>query len=143
MGNLVTRDPLTVDTLLDDLLKGFFVRPMRLHGGETEMQIKVDVKEDDRNYTVHADMPGVKKDDIHVSVEGAMVTLTGEINRESERQEGEKLIRNERYHGKMTRSFTLGQEVNEAEASAKFDNGVLELVLPKKAMSKARRLTIE
>ena len=144
MTNLIRRDPFAIDDLFDDLMKGYFVRPVRYPGSsETAMQIKMDVKEDDKSYTVHAEMPGVKKEDIHVSVEGGLVTITAEVKRESEKKEGEKVIHSERYYGKVSRSFTLGQDVDEASAKAKFDNGVLELTLPKRAASASRRLTVE
>lgn len=144
MTNIVRRDPFAIDDLFDDLMKGYFVRPVRYPGsGETAMQIKMDVKEDDKSYVVHAEMPGVKKEDIHVSVEGGLVTISAEVKRESERKEGEKVIHSERYYGKVSRSFTLGQEVDEANAKAKFDNGVLELTLPKRAVTASRRLTVE
>lgn len=143
MANIVRRDPFAVDDLFDDLMKGFFVRPVRYPGGEPAVEIKMDVKENDKAYTVHAEMPGVKKEDIHVSVEGGMVTIAAEAKRESEQKEGEKVIHSERYYGKVSRSFTLGQDVDEANAKAKFDNGVLELTLPKRAVSATRRLTVE
>ncbi|MDD3529546.1 MAG: Hsp20/alpha crystallin family protein [Gallionellaceae bacterium] len=143
MANIVRRDPFAVDDLFDDLMKGFFVRPMRVAGGEPAVQIRMDVKETDKAYTVHAEMPGVKKEDIHVNVEGGMVTIAAEVKRESEQKEGEKVIHSERYYGKVSRSFTLGQDVDEANAKAKFDNGVLELTLPKRAVSATRRLTVE
>lgn len=143
MANIVRRDPFAVDDLFDDLMKGFFVRPMRVAGGEPAVQIRMDVKETDKAYTVHAEMPGVNKEDIHVNVEGGMVTIAAEVKRESEQKEGEKVIHSERYYGKVSRSFTLGQDVDEANAKAKFDNGVLELTLPKRAVSATRRLTVE
>lgn len=144
MANIVRRDPFAVDDLFDDLMKGFFVRPMRYTGADVPaVQVKMDVKEDDKAYTVHAEMPGVKKEDIHVSVEGGLVTIAAEVKRESEQKEGEKVIHSERYYGKVSRSFTLAQEVDEANAKARFDNGVLELVLPKRAVASSRRLTIE
>ncbi|NTV95221.1 MAG: Hsp20/alpha crystallin family protein [Thiobacillus sp.] len=144
MANIARRDPFAVDDLFDDLMKGFFVRPMRYTGAEAPaVQIKMDVKEDDKAYTVHAEMPGVKKEDIHVSVEGGMVTIAAEVKRESEQKEGEKVIHSERYYGKVSRGFSLGQDVDEANAKARFDNGVLELVLPKRAVSASRRLAIE
>mgnify|MGYP001102398796 FL=1 len=144
MTNIVRRDPLAVDDLFDDLMKGFFVRPVRFSGAEApSVQIRMDVKEDDTSYTVHAEMPGVKKEEIHVHVEGGRVTIAAEVKRESEQKEGEKVIHSERYLGKVSRSFTLGQDIDEAHAKAKFDNGVLELTLPKKAASAARRLAIE
>jgi HSP20 family protein len=143
MANIVRRDPFAVDDLFDDLMKGFFVRPVHYPGSDTPVQIKMDVKEDDKSYTVHAEMPGVSKDDIHVHVEGNSVSIGAEVKKETERKEGEKVIHSERYYGKVYRSFTLGQEVDDANATAKFDNGVLELVLPKKAASTARRLNIQ
>jgi HSP20 family protein len=143
MANITRRDPFAVDNLFDDLMKGFFVRPVQYQGEDVPVQIKMDVKEDDKSYTVHAEMPGVSKDDIHVHVEGNSVSIGAEVKKETERKEGEKVIHSERYYGKVYRSFTLGQEVDDANARAKFDNGVLELVLPKKAATTARRLNIE
>lgn len=144
MANIVRRDPFAVDDMFDDLMKGFFVRPVRYPAGtETAVQIKMDVKEDDKAYTVHAEMPGVKKEDIHVNVEGNTVSITAEVKKETERKEGEKVIHSERYYGKVYRSFSLGQDVDDANAKAKFDNGVLELVLPKKAATASRRVNVE
>jgi HSP20 family protein len=143
MTNIVRRDPFAVDELFDDLMKGFFVRPVRIPGGEAAMQIRMDVKEDDKAYTVHAEIPGVQKEDIHVTLEGNRVAVSAEVKRESERKEGEKVIHSERYYGKVQRSFTLDKDVDEAGAKAKFENGVLELVLPKKAGTPTRRLAVE
>ena len=143
MTNLVRREPFAIDDLFDDLMKGFFVRPVRYPGGEMPAQIKMDVKEDDKTYTIHAEIPGVKKDDIHVHVDGDVVSIAAEVHRESERKDGEKVLHSERYYGKVYRSFTLGQDVDENGAKARFDNGVLELSLPKKAVSASKRLAIE
>ena len=145
MSGLIRRN---IDTLLDDplrsvddLFRGFFVRPVDYEGGP---RISLDVREDDKAYTVHADLPGVKKEDIDVQVEGNVVRISAESKQEREEKLGEKVIRSERYIGRVTRSFTLGVDVDEAIASAKFDNGVLELILPKKAAPEPRRkLTIE
>lgn len=132
------------DDLLDDLFKGYFVRPMRISGEQSAMQmIKMDVKEGDKDYTVHAEPPGVGKDDIHVTIEGNSVTISAEVKNTSEKEEGDKVLRSERYYGKIYRSFALGQEVDESNAHAKFDKGVLELVLPKKTVSAARKLAIK
>lgn len=143
MTSLVRRDPFAVEDLFDDLMKGFFVRPIRYGGSEMPAQIKMDVMEDEKAYTVHAEMPGVKKEDIHVNVDGDTVSITAEVRKETEAQEGEKWLHSERYYGKVYRSFTLGHEVDENSAKAHFENGVLELTLPKKAVSATRRLTIE
>jgi len=144
MSNIVRRDPFAIDDMLDDLFKGYFVRPMQLSSEHPEMQmIKMDVKEGDKDYTVHAELPGVSKDDIHVTIEGNSVAISAEVKKTSEKKEGDKVLRSERYYGKVYRSFALGQEVDEANAHAKFDNGVLELVLPKKTATAARKLAIE
>lgn len=144
MSNIVRRDPFAIDDMLDDFFKGYFVRPMRYSGDMPEMQmIKMDVKEGEKDYTVHAELPGVGKDDIHVTIEGNTVAITAEVKKNSEQKEGDKVLRSERFYGKVYRSFALGQEVDEGAARAKFENGVLELVLPKKAATSARKLAIE
>ena len=143
MTNIVRRDPFAVDNLFDDLMKGFFVRPMHYSDETPAVQVKMDVKEDDKSYTVHAEIPGVNKEDIHVNLEGNRISVSAEVKREKEQKEGEKVIHSERYYGKVYRSFSLAQEVDEAHAKAKFENGVLELTLPKKEPTVARKLAIE
>ncbi|OFZ66963.1 MAG: heat-shock protein Hsp20 [Betaproteobacteria bacterium RBG_16_56_24] len=140
MTNLLRYNP--ADDAFDDLFRGFFMRPVRFEG-QPEVQIKIDVSEDDRAYTVHAEIPGVKKEDIHVTIDGNQVAISAEVKNEKEVKEGEKVLRSERYYGKVSRAFTLGQDVDEASAQAKYDNGVLELRLPKQVAAKAKRLTIE
>ena len=139
MANLTRFTP--VDEAFDDLFRGFFMRPVRMEG-VPQVQIKMDVKEDDKAYTVHAEIPGVKKEDIHVTIDGDQVSISAEVKQEKEVKEGEKVLRSERYYGKVSRAFTLGQDVDEGAANAKYDNGVLELTLPKRAVTKAKRLTI-
>lgn len=140
MNQLTTRrDPFA------DLLRGFFVRPVDfdMNGTPQSPEMRVDVKETDDHYAVHAELPGVDKQDIHVNIDGATVSISAERKQEKEVKEGERVLRTERYYGKVSRSFQLGQEVDESTAKAKFTDGVLELVLPKKAASPTRRLTIE
>lgn len=149
MANLSRYDPLNLARIdpfgdIDDLFKGFFVRPALFEGQpQMQMQIKMDVKENDNAYTVHADIPGVKKDDIHVSIEGNQVSISAETKMEKEEKEGEKVLRSERYSGKVSRSFTLAHDVDETKAQAKYHDGVLELTLPKKAVSSARKLAVQ
>ena len=128
---------------LDDFFRGFFVRPVEYGSAAEAPSIKVDVKEQEKAYVVHAEMPGVKKEDIHVHVDGPMVSISAERKQEKDVKEGERILRSERYFGKVSRSFQLGQDVDDARASAKFTDGVLELTLPKKAAAQAKRLTIE
>ena len=139
MANLTRYNP--VDDAFDDLFRGFFMRPVRVEG-VPEVQIKMDVKEDDKAYTVHAEIPGVKKDDIHVNIDGNQVAISAEVKNETEVKEGEKVLRSERFYGKVSRAFTVAQDVDEAAAQAKYNEGILELTLPKKAAAKSKRLTI-
>lgn len=140
MSNLIRFNP--ADDAFDDLFRGFFMRPIRLESGQ-EMQIKMDIKEGDKAYTVRAEIPGVKKDDIHVTIDGNQVAISAEVKNEKEVKEGEKVLRSERYYGKVSRAFTLGSDVDEATAQARYDNGVLELTLPKKATTQTKRLKIQ
>jgi HSP20 family protein len=137
MSNLTRYDP------FDDLLRGFFVRPVEFGAGAEAPAIKVDVKEQDKAFVVHAEMPGIKKEDIHVNIDGPVVSISAERKQEKEVKEGERVLRTERYFGKVSRSFQLGQDIDDGAASAKFSDGVLELTLPKKAATQAKRLTIE
>lgn len=127
----------------EDFFRGFFVRPVDFAAPAEAPAIKLDVKEQEKAFVVHAEMPGIRKDDIHVTVEGSVVSIAAERREEKEVKEGERVLRSERYFGKVSRSFQLGQEVDEATATAKFADGVLELTLPKKATAATRRLTIE
>ncbi len=147
MANITRHDPFSLARLdpfgdVDDFFKGFFVRPALMEG-QPPMQMKMDVKENDSAYTVHADIPGVKKDDIHVSIEGNQVSISAETKTEKEEKEGEKVLRSERYVGKIARSFTLAHDVDEAQAQAKYSDGVLELTLPKKAAGASKKLVIQ
>ncbi|TAH45812.1 MAG: Hsp20/alpha crystallin family protein [Betaproteobacteria bacterium] len=141
MSNIIRRDP------LDDFFRGFFVRPVDFGAGSgvtaEAPQMRVDVKENTDGYEVHAELPGMKKEDIHVHIDGPVVSISAERKQEKEVKEGERVLRTERYFGKVSRSFQLGQDVDEAKATAKFSDGVLALTLPKKAEAQAKRLTID
>ena len=138
MANITRLDP------LEDLVRGFFVRPVDLNARTQQApSIKMDVKEQGDDYLVHAELPGVRKEDIHVVVDGNQVSISAEVKQEKEVKEGERVLRSERYFGKVTRSFQLGQEIDDAKAAAKFNDGVLELTLPKRAASPNKRLTVE
>ena len=137
MSNLTRYDP------LDDLFRGFFVRPVEVGGGGEGPEMKLDVREQEKQYVVHADIPGVSRENIHVHIEGPVVSISAERRQEKDIKEGERVLRTERYFGKASRSFQLAQEVDESQASAKYVDGVLELTLPKKAANQARRLVIQ
>ncbi len=142
MANLTPYDAFG-DAGLDELFRGFF-RPVRVEGrGGAPVSIKMDVTEDDKSYTVHAEVPGVAKDDIHVTIEGNQVTLGAEVKREKDVKDGERVLRSERYYGSVFRSFTLPVEVDESSSQAKYDKGVLELKLAKKPASAGKRLSVQ
>jgi HSP20 family protein len=130
-----------LDDVFGDLMKGFWVKPVAVPG-DGELKMKVDVSEDDKAYTIHADVPGVKKDDIHVDVDGGQVSIRAEVKQESEKKEGEKVLHSERYYGMVSRSMSLPTEVDAQAAKAEYKDGVLNLTLPKKAAKSARRVTI-
>jgi len=110
----------------------------------SEPEIKMDVSEDDKAYHVKAEVPGVKKDDIHVAIEDNQVTVSAEVKKEKEEKKGEKLLRSERYYGMQSRSFTVMHNIDQSKAEAKYQDGVLELTLPKKANGGvAKELTIK
>lgn len=125
----------------DEFWKEFAIRPAWA-GPEGEPQIKVDVSEDDGAYTVKAEIPGVKKEDIDVSIDGNTVAISAEVKQEKEAKEGRRVVRSERYYGSVYRGFTLGHEVNEAKAEATYADGVLTLRLPKKAGTAAKKLSV-
>src|SRR5690606_13533474 len=102
----------------------------------------LDVKEDEKAYTVRADIPGVKKEDIQVDVDGNAITLRAETKQEKEEKKGEKVLYSERRYGMMSRSFTLPTEVETDGAKAEYKDGVLNLTLPRKADGSGRRITV-
>ena len=143
MANVTRFDPF--NDLVDDLFKGFLVRPVAYDNGRPDAlpRMKVDVAEKNGAYTVTAELPGVKKEDIQITIDGAQVTLAAEVKREKEASQDERVLHTERVYGKVSRSFTLPQELDEAKAEAKFRDGVLELTLPKKAAAQRKQISIQ
>ncbi|MFO7189220.1 MAG: Hsp20/alpha crystallin family protein [Pseudomonadota bacterium] len=130
--------------LFDDLFRGFFVRPVLNEGARPAPRLKVDVTEDDKQFRVLAELPGVKKEDIEVDIDGDQVTVSAEVKQEKEVAEnGGRVLHSERYYGKLSRSFRLGHEIDAAACQAKYTDGILELVLPKKQSQSAKRITIQ
>jgi HSP20 family protein len=140
MANIARWDPF--EDSFDDLFRGFLLRPMRAETREAG-QFKIEVKEDPKAYTIHAEIPGVRKEDIQVSIEGNQVSIAAEVKRESEERKDQRVLRSERYYGRVYRAFSLAQDVDQETARAKYENGVLELSLPKKAHVATRQLTVQ
>lgn len=143
MANITRFDPFAelsrFNPLGDDFLRNFM---HRLPAMPAEPQMRLDVAEDDKSYTVKAEIPGVKKEDIKVSVDGNQVSISAEVKQEKEQKEGTKVIRSERYFGSVARSFSLACDVDEDGAQAKYDNGVLVVTLPKKGGAGAKRVNV-
>jgi HSP20 family protein len=141
MANIARFNPF--DDTIDDLFRGFFVRPLGHDVPAGAAQFRVDVSENEKAYTLRAEIPGVKKDDINITIDGDTVAISAEVKNEKEVKNGDRVLRSERHYGKVYRAFTLGQAVEEAAAAAKYADGVLELTLPKKAAAQAKRVTIQ
>ncbi|SDA28734.1 heat shock protein Hsp20 [Nitrosospira sp. Nsp18] len=127
---------------VDDWFKGFGMQPFSMDS-ETAPTIKIDLKENDTAYTVRAEIPGVKKEDVKVQVEGNRVSISCETRQEKEEKEGERVICRECHQGSSYRSFTLGSDVDDTKAEAKYENGTLELTLPKKEGKTSRRIEVK
>lgn len=135
MSNLTRYEP------FEDFFKGFFVRPIGFPA-ETSFDIKIDVKEAEKEFMVDAEIPGVKKEDIFVDVEGDTVSIRAEVKKEKEEKKGEKVVYSERSYGMVSRSFTLPMAVDDKAVKAEYRDGVLKLVLPKKTNGAGRRITV-
>jgi HSP20 family protein len=125
---------------VDDFFREFSLRPA-WRDFEGIPDIKIDVSEDERSFVVKADVPGVKKDDIEVTVDGRQVTIAADTHREVERREGDSLY-SERSSGRVYRAFMLPTEADASGATAGYDNGVLNLKLPKKDNGHQRRISV-
>lgn len=149
MVNIVKRSPYFSDitrfdpfTNMEALLKDFGMRSF-LNELESESLIKVDLSENDKAYTMRAEIPGVNKEDISVQVDGNRVSISTETKKEKEEKAGERIIRRECYRGSSYRSFSLDGDVDEANVQAKYENGMLELTLPKTGKHNAKRIEIK
>ncbi|MCP3710061.1 Hsp20/alpha crystallin family protein [Paraburkholderia sp. CNPSo 3274] len=144
MSNLTRYDPFSMEPV-SDLFQGLF-RPMRgmLAAEESELStMKLDVTENEKGYTVKAEMPGVDKKDIDVKIDGNVVSIHAKVERKTEQKEGERVIRRERYSGSFARTFSLASDIDESSANAQYQDGVLSLTLPKKTATEQKRLQIE
>jgi HSP20 family protein len=137
MLNITRFNPL--EDAFDNLVRGL---PVWLPNPAAPTQFRMDVTENDKEYQVLADLPGVKKEDINITINGNEVAVSAEVKHEKDVKSDETVLRAERYYGMIQRAFSLGQEVEEATAQAKFIDGVLELTLPKKIVAAAKRLAV-
>lgn len=135
------------DTLRSDPFESMFRRfmePVRLEMEGGALDMRVDVTEIDGIYKIRADIPGAKKDDINVRIDGNLIQIDAEMKRQKDSKEnGGKVLRSERWEGTVSRTFTVAQDVDDTKASAKYEDGVLTLELPKKATTTSKRLAIQ
>ena len=124
-----------------DALNELVVRPLGM-ASQVVSRLCLDVDEDDTAYTVRAEIPGARKEDIQVSVEGTQLAIAAEIRAETHDRAGQRALYRERSYGRMSRSFTLPEEVDAQAAAAQYRDGILTLVLPKKATVSGKRVPI-
>jgi HSP20 family protein len=136
-GDFARMGPLrAVDEMFRDLA------PRGMRDVQAQPMIDVEVTENDQAYTVRAEIPGAKKDDIKVDVAGNRVSISAEVRREAEQKEGERLLRSELYYGQLSRTLMLDQDIDDTKAEAKYVDGVLELTLPKKTSGGGSKLQV-
>lgn len=141
MSELRLFDPFALDPI-DDTFRTF-MRPWRAGMPDAPPRIKVDLSEQDGSYLVKAEIPGVRKEDIDVRIDGDQVTISAETKTEKEEKDNGRVLCKERHEGYASRSFTLACPVDEALADASYKDGVLALKLPKKAATSSKRLSIQ
>ncbi|MCK9604970.1 MAG: Hsp20 family protein [Methylomonas sp.] len=129
------------DELFRDVNPGYFIKP--LHGDSLPTQIKVDIKENPGEFIVEAEIPGASKDNIHVNIDGNVVSIRAEISQVDSQTKDDKLLRSERYYGEVSRSFQLPVDIDDSSSKARYENGVLTLNLLKKQKQAGQRMTIE
>ena len=132
---------------IDDLLGGFFVRPVNFESRsgavDRPAHFRMDVYETENAYRVVADLPGIRKEDINITINGAEVAISADAKRQQPLGDGKKALLNERFEGKYYRAFTLGHDIDEGNAQARYADGVLELTLPKSPDSMPKKITIQ
>jgi len=142
MSSLTSRSSSLFDDFFKDFAQGFFIKPLQGESLPAAGQIRMDVKETAEAYTIEAEVPGVPKEAIHVTIDGNTVTVKAEVKKEESRA-GESCLRSERYYGAAARSLTLPTTINHQQAKAHYDKGVLTLTLPKSSPSSSRELAIQ
>ena len=147
MSNLSLFEPRLFRPALRDSFDSMFNRfmtPLRMDMENSALDMRLDVTEVDGKYKVCADIPGFKKEDINVRIDGNIVQIDAAAKKQQEtKEEGGKVLRSERWEGAVSRTFSLTQDVDESKAIAKYEDGVLTLELPKKATTNSKRLQIQ
>jgi HSP20 family protein len=142
MVNITRFNP--VESALENLFRSApaWLQNPEWRAAEQPTQFRMDVSENDKEYQVLAELPGVRKDDISITIDGNEVSVSAEVKQEKIVKDGETVLRAERYFGKVQRAFMLGHEIDQASAQAKYADGVLALTLPKKVGAAAKKLAV-
>ena len=127
--------------MISEFGKDFVVKPLGM-AGQALSRLRLDVDEDETAYTIRAELPGARKEDIQVSVEGSQVALAADIRQETHGTAGQRSLYRERSYGRVSRTFALPGEVDSQAASAQYRDGVLTLVLPKKSALSGKRVPV-
>jgi HSP20 family protein len=120
----------------------FFARGLRRGAHGTDWTPLADITETDKEYVIKADLPEVKKEDVKISLDNGVITVTGERRREQEHKE-ENEIRVETFHGSFSRSFALPDDIDAAGIQAESKDGVLRVRIPKKEPTQRKPISIE
>ena len=121
-----------------NFFRGFGNADRALYGKHAQNMMKTDVKETEEGYEVDIDLPGFKKDEIHLELNDGYLTISTEksLEKEDKNKKG-RMLRQERYAGVMQRSFYVGDSITEEDVKASYESGVLHLMIPKKDAPKA------
>jgi len=133
------RDMISLRDAMNSLLQESFVRPSGLGGGTAP--VPMDVRETDDSFVVHAALPGVKPDDVQITVHGDTLTIRGE-SRADEEKKGETWHLRERRCGQFQRSLTLNAPIEPDKAQAPVEHGILTLTLPKSERAKPKQIKV-
>ena len=139
---LVKWNPATLDHEINHLVKTIWGGPGTQSAGRSGWSPRVDVTELDDRYEVHAELPGLSRGDINVTLEDGVLTIAGEKKRTSEINE-DTYRRTERVYGTFSRSFNLGDRVTSDKISADYKDGVLTVALPKAEEVKPKAIEVK
>jgi len=138
--NLLAPRTKWIDEWFPESNPGVMIRP--LHGDDMLSQIRIDVSETDEAFEVKAEIPGVHKDDIDIQLKDSVVSISATVKQEDRQEENGRVLRAERYTGRVSRRFELPSAINEAECQAHYKDGILTLLMPK-AEAKTEQTKIE
>jgi len=135
----------SIEHLIDTMFDGYFspTQSKAATGATGGIAPRINITESESAYVVEAEIPGVSKENVKISIEGKRVTLEAEVKRDTERKEGETLVFAERTAEKFVRSFTLSSEVDDEKTVAKLENGILTLTLPKRAELQPKKILVQ